>query len=258
MGGAAAGEGGDRIVCDDPHNVQDAESDPVRKATLDWWDTVMSTRANDPRTAAMVVVMQRCHQLDLAGHLLERGGWEHLCLPAEYEGSKRATSICFVDPRKDQGELLWQERFGQQEIDSLKRSLGSYAAAGQLQQRPSPAGGGIFKKYWWRYWRPAHLNLPPVQVRMPDGEIRAVPAVPLPERFDTVLLSWDLAFKDLVTSDFVVGQVWAGVKADRFLLDQKRARLDMPKTVQAIRGKCRSGGLPPEPSWLKIRQMGRL
>ena len=64
VGGTATGEGGDRIVCDDPHNVQDAESDSVRKATLDWFDVVMSTRVNDPRSAAKVVVMQRCHQQD--------------------------------------------------------------------------------------------------------------------------------------------------------------------------------------------------
>src|SRR5215475_1548804 len=145
VGGAATGEGGDRIVCDDPHNVQEAESDSVRKATLDWWDVVMSTRVNDPRTAAMVVVMQRCHQQDLSGHLLEQGGWEHLCLPAEYEGPRSATSIGFVDPRKEHGELLWADRFGRPEIDSLKRSLGSYAAAGQLQQRPSPVEGGMIK-----------------------------------------------------------------------------------------------------------------
>src|ERR1700689_5300655 len=89
VGGSATGEGGDRIVCDDPHNVQDAESDSVRKATLVWFDVVMSTRVNDPRTAAKVVVMQRCHQQDLSGHLLAQGGWEHLCLPAEYEGPTR-------------------------------------------------------------------------------------------------------------------------------------------------------------------------
>ena len=235
VGGAATGEGGDRIVCDDPHNVQEAESDSVRKATLDWWDVVMSTRVNDPRSAAMVVVMQRCHQQDLSGHLLEQGCWEHLCLPAEYELSQRRTSIGFIDPRQNHGELLWPERFGPQEIDALKRSLGSYAAAGQLQQRPAPAEGGIFKRHWWRYWRPAHLNLPLVQVRMPNGELQSVPAVPLPDRFDTVLRSWDLSFKDLATSDFVVGQVWAAIKADRFLLDQRRDRMDMPKTVQAVR-----------------------
>src|SRR5207248_2403509 len=80
VGGAATGEGGDRIICDDPHNVQEAESDSVRKATLDWWDVVMSTRVNDPKTSSKVVVMQRCHQQDLSGHLLEKRGFEHLCL----------------------------------------------------------------------------------------------------------------------------------------------------------------------------------
>src|SRR5258708_29590889 len=112
VGGAATGEGGDRIVCDDPHNVKKAESDSVRKATIDWWDVVISTRVNDPKTSAKVVVMQRCHQQDLSGHLLEQGGWEHLCLPAEYEGSGTATSIGFLDPRKEQRELLWPHRCG--------------------------------------------------------------------------------------------------------------------------------------------------
>src|SRR5271163_4307839 len=169
VGGTATGEGGDRIVCDDPHNVQEAESDSVRKATLDWFDVVMSTRVNDPRSAAKVVVMQRCHQQDLSGHLLEQGGWEHLCLPAEYEDPPRVISIRFPDPRTQAGELLWLERFGRKEIADLKVSLGSYAAAGQLQQRPSPVEGGLIKRHWFRFWQPPGMDLPPVAVRMPDG-----------------------------------------------------------------------------------------
>jgi hypothetical protein len=47
----------------------------------------MSTRLNQPRTGAMVIVMQRLHELDLTGHLVEQGGFAHLCLPAEYEPS---------------------------------------------------------------------------------------------------------------------------------------------------------------------------
>jgi len=76
VGGPATGESGDRIVCDDPHHVQEAESDTSRKSTVEWWDIVMSTRVNDPRTAAKSVVMQRCHQQVLSGHLLEQGGWD--------------------------------------------------------------------------------------------------------------------------------------------------------------------------------------
>ena len=235
VGGSATGEGGDRIVCDDPHNVQEVESDAVRKSTLDWWDVVMSTRVNDPKTSAMVVVMQRCHQQDLSGHLLEQGGFEHLCLPAEYEGSTRKTSIGFTDPRTIVGELLWKERYGPTEIEDLKRRLGSYAAAGHLQQRPSPLGGGIFKRHWWRYWQPPGANLPPVVVQLPDGTYQSIHAVNWPTRGVEQIESWDCAFKDLETSDYVVGQIWGRLGADYFLGDQIRARMDCPTTIKAVR-----------------------
>jgi hypothetical protein len=174
VGGAVTGEGGDRIVCDDAHNVQEAESDSIRKSTVDWFDIVMSTRVNDPRTAAKVVVMQRCHQQDLSGHLLEQGGWEHLCLPAEYEGPPCTTVIGWTDPRTEPGELLWPERFGRPEIDDLKRSLGSYAAAGQLQQRPSPAGGGVFKvSVRESPWPDDNSGLDPVEFKLRIRPARA-------------------------------------------------------------------------------------
>jgi predicted phage terminase large subunit-like protein len=235
VGGAVTGEGGDRIVCDDPNNVNEVESDSVRKATNDWFDIVMSTRANDPKTVGKVVVMQRCHQQDLGGHLLEQGGWEHLCLPAEFEESGRVTSIGWSDPRKTHGELLWPERFGLPELDSLKRSLGSYGTAGQLQQRPSPAGGGLLKRHWFRYWQPRGANLPPVSVRLPDGTVTLIAAVEVPRLVDEQIQSWDCAFKDLDTSDYVVGQAWARLGAAFFLGDQIRARMDCPTTVKAVR-----------------------
>jgi predicted phage terminase large subunit-like protein len=107
--------------------------------------------------------------------------------------------------------LLWPERFGPEEIESLKRSLGSYAAAGQLQQRPSPAAGGILKRHWWKFYREA------------------------PSGFDEVIQSWDCAFKDTASSDYVVGQVWGRTGADKYLLDQVRGRMDFPTTVQAVK-----------------------
>lgn len=235
VGGAATGEGGDRIVCDDPNNVNEVESDSVRKSTNDWFDVTMSTRVNDPKTASKVVVMQRCHQQDLSGHLLDQGGWEHLRLPAEYEGEKRATSIGWTDPRQEQNELLWPERFGPEEIESLKRSLGSYAAAGQLQQRPSPAGGGLLKRHWFRFWQPPGANLPPVMVRLPDGTTQAFVAATI-GNVDEQAQSWDCAFKGTATSDYVVGQVWGRLGTSFLLLYQVRDRLDFPGTVKAVRG----------------------
>ena len=85
VGGSATGMGGDFIVADDPHNVKEAESDAIRAATIDWWDKVMSTRLNNPKTGARIIVMQRVHEADLSGHVLKKGGWDHLCLPMEYE-----------------------------------------------------------------------------------------------------------------------------------------------------------------------------
>ena len=205
------------------------------KAAIDWFEVAMSTRVNDPKTSTMVIVMQRCHQRDLSGHLLEKGNFEHLCLPAEYEGPGRITSIGFSDPRTEPGQLLWPERYGPQEIAEAKLNLGSYAAAGQLQQRPSPAGGGIFKRHCFRYWQPRGMNLPPVIVRLPDGTPMSIEAIEIPYRMDDQLQSWDCAFKGLETSDYVVGQVWARLGSMYFLGDQVRRRMDFPATLQALR-----------------------
>src|SRR5579864_4054381 len=122
-GGSATGEGGDRLVIDDPHNIGEIESTLVRKGALDWFDTVWSTRANDPKTTARVIIMQRSHSDDLSGHVLEQGGYEHLSIPAEYEGDSRKTAVGWSDPRREEGELLWPERFGPAEIAEAKRTL---------------------------------------------------------------------------------------------------------------------------------------
>jgi hypothetical protein len=61
--GSATG-GGDRLITDDPHNVSEGESEVVRQGVLDWWDTVMSTWGNDPRTMVKVIMMQRVYEAD--------------------------------------------------------------------------------------------------------------------------------------------------------------------------------------------------
>jgi len=136
------------IIVDDPHNVIEGESATQRQAVLDWWDQAMSTRLNDAKTGAYVIVMQRVHQDDLTGHLLSqaRGRWEHLCLPARYEGRKTiSTSLHLQDSRQQEGDPLWPEQFGDEQLKDLEGQLGSYGSAGQLQQRPSPREGGMFK-----------------------------------------------------------------------------------------------------------------
>lgn len=154
VGGAATGEGGDVVCVDDPHAVQETESRAVREATLLWWDQTMSTRLNDPKSGARVMVMQRLHERDLAGHVLEQGGYVHLCLPAEFEPARRClTDIGWQDPRTADGELLWPARVGPAEIAEFRRRLGPVGYAGQFQQRPAPAEGARFHAEWFRYYK---------------------------------------------------------------------------------------------------------
>ena len=145
--GALTGEGGDKILVDDPHNIRDGESEAARGSVIQWWDESMSTRLNDAKRGAYVVIMQRSHQADLVGHIQEQEPeeWDLLVLPARYEGNRVRSSLGFVDPRVVQGEPLCPARFGEAELTWLEKRLGSYASAAQLQQRPSPRGGGMMK-----------------------------------------------------------------------------------------------------------------
>jgi predicted phage terminase large subunit-like protein len=153
VGGALTGEGGAVLIIDDPHNAMEAQSDLVRQGALDWYDNALSTRLNDPKTGAIILVMQRLHRQDLTGHLLERGGWEHLMLPMSYDPIRHCTTgIGWSDPRTEAGELLMPDRFGPDEVEDLSRALGPYSASGQLQQDPVPAGGGILKRDYWMLW----------------------------------------------------------------------------------------------------------
>jgi len=235
VGGTATGERADVVVVDDPHSVDQGESEHARRTAVEWFNGTMATRLNDFTHGHKVVIQQRLHEADLTGDLLAKGDFDLLCLPAEFEPDRCCTTcIGWTDPRVEPGELLWPAKITAAHLQSLKVSLGSYRYAGQYQQRPAPAAGGIFQRPWWRYWQPADVDLPPVPVRLPDGQIMQVPKR-LPAEFGTMIQSWDMAFKDKATSDYVVGQVWGAKGADRYLLDQKRDRMDMPATKEAVR-----------------------
>jgi predicted phage terminase large subunit-like protein len=180
--------------CDDPNSATDVESDAVRESTLEWWDQVIPTRLNDPKTGAFVVIQQRLHQSDITGHILEKEtGWDHLVFPARYERSplhQVKSSLKFKDPRKKEGELLWPSHFGEKEITSLEQRLGSYGTAGQLQQRPAPAGGGLIKREHFKLW-PSENGLPQCAF---------------------IVQSYDTAFTDKTTGDPTACTTWGVFK----------------------------------------------
>jgi len=188
VGGTATGEGGSRLILDDPHSAQEAQSDTMRETALEWFDVVWSTRLNDPKRDAMITIMQRLHERDISGHIIDDiGGWEHLMIPAEWDGKRRKTTLGVYDPRTKVGELICPERFGPREVTELKQLLGVYGTAGQLQQDPQPAQGGILKT--------KHIQLWPHDKGLPQ--------------FEYVLQSYDCAFTEKSSGDPTACTVWA-------------------------------------------------
>jgi predicted phage terminase large subunit-like protein len=207
VGGPLTGKGANLLLVDDPiKNAEEAASQTLRDKIWNWWTSTAYTRLEPDGIA--VVVQTRWHEDDLVGRLLresEHGGepWDVLCLPAFAEDGD------MLDRAAD--EPLWPERFDTAALERIRTAVGSYVWNALYQQRPAPAEGGMFKRNWWRFWRV------------------------LPERFDEVIQSWDFAFKETRTSDFVVGQVWGRKGADKFLLDQVRARTDFTGSIAAVR-----------------------
>ena len=211
VGGTATGEGGSRLILDDPHSAQEAQSDTIRTSAIEWFDVVWSTRLNDPKKDAMVTIMQRLHERDISGHILEDiGGWEHLMIPAEWDGVRRKTVLGTYDPRKVKGELICPERFGPKEVTELKQLLGVYGTAGQLQQDPTPTTGGSLKTSEIQLW-PADKALP---------------------QFEYVLQSYDCAFTEKTTGDPTACTVWAvfthGGQRNVLLIDAWDEHLSYP------------------------------
>lgn len=205
--GPITGKGAHIAIIDDPvKNDQEAMSQTYRDATWDWYRATFSTRIQDD--GAFILVMTRWHEDDLAGRLLKaqaEGGdkWEVLSLPALAEENDALG--------REPGAALCHELFTEHTLERTKIRLGSYWWGALYQQYPSPAEGGIIKRGWWKFYKQA------------------------PAKFDEVIQSWDCAFKDLSTSDYVVGQVWGRVAADKYLLDQVRAKMDFPATIAAVR-----------------------
>lgn len=145
-------------IIDDLNKPDEALSDVIRVKTNDWIDNTFMSRFNDYRSAKMVVVMQRVHENDVTGHLLEKGGYCHLKLPAEF----KTKPIIFLNEKKfqpDNETLLFPERLPEKVLREKENDLGSYAYAGQFLQSPVPIGGGLFKETWIKYYDAEKFNL---------------------------------------------------------------------------------------------------
>lgn len=183
---------GGAIIIDDPHKAGEANSDTMRQNVIDWFSTTMESRKNSPDTP-IIVIMQRLHEDDLSGFLLNGGNgedWEHIKIPALDESDK----------------TFWDGQFVTEDLHRLRAS-NTYMFSGQMMQEPSPIGGGIFKDDWWRFYD-----------KEPEFEYRMIYA--------------DTAQKTGEENDYSVFQCWGKSEGGIYLIDQLRGKWEAPQLLQ--------------------------
>jgi predicted phage terminase large subunit-like protein len=214
--GSLLGLGGDALFADDPHNTETdkkIETDADRMKVGSWWREFSSTRLNDPKLSAIVVAMQRLHQQDLSGIILDGDeDFVHYCVPMEFEERRRCVTVVlpqfddeepWEDPRTQEGELMWPERFGRPEVRRLKTNLGPFMAAGRLQQNPIPKGGGIIKRDYWQIWDQVEAQRYGLEWNETRKEFPP---------FDLVVASVDTAYGDKAENDYNALTIWGTFK----------------------------------------------
>ena len=210
-GGAILGRGADLIIVDDPLKGMDGLSEAKRRNIAEFYDNTLSTRLNDKKTGAIVIVMQRLHEDDLVGHVMRKEEWEVVSLPS-IATEPRAYQLSFDTGdiyHRQAGEALDQVREPLEVLEIQKRIQGSLMFSAQYQQNPIPAEGNVVKREWLRTYD-----------RMP--------------RFDRVVASWDTASTLAETSDWSVGTVWGAVGLDYYLIDVVRNRFESPDLRRQI------------------------
>ncbi len=245
VGGIGVGERGDRFIIDDANNTMLMESEAVRANTNMWFTEIVPDRLNDPGSSAIVVIQQRLHEEDVSGVALDRDlGYTHLCIPMTYvphgfiNGYDDAGKIktfdtwdpdpdadkpvkeFWRDPRTEDGELAWPERFPQNVCDELRHAKKEYAWAGQYQQTPEVRGGSIIRRDYWNEWE---------DEKYPDLEY--------------ILASLDTAYTEKQENDASALTIWGMFRDINnnpkiILLHAWQERLEIHKLVQRVIDSC--------------------
>ena len=194
---SVTGKRGDRIILDDPNSWDSANSEQQRMTTNEWFLGALQSRMNHPKRSAIIVIMQRLHEEDVSGVILEHGGtglgYDHIMLPMRYDPHRGhlnplgpvSTKLGYDDPRREDGALLFAERFPLGYVDRIEKTMGPYEISGQHQQSPEPKGGGIIKDRWWQLWP---------QEKFPD--------------WDYIIASLDTAYGEKQENDYSALTIW--------------------------------------------------
>jgi predicted phage terminase large subunit-like protein len=215
VGGVLTGRGADLIVLDDPLKPDEALSEPRRKAVNEWYDGTLMSRLNDKASGCIIIIMQRLHQDDLVGHVLEQEGWEVLSFPAIAEADE---THLIESPlgnrlfRRLTGEALHPNREPLGTLLGIRQTIGEYNFASQYQQTPAPLGGAMVKTHWLKFYAPAEL----------------------PSRFSRIVQSWDTANKANELNDYSVCTTWGVLDKCFYLLNVFRQRLNYPELRRKV------------------------
>jgi predicted phage terminase large subunit-like protein len=213
VGGVLTGRGADVIIIDDILKPDDALSETRRKAANEWYFNTLLSRLNSKENGVIIIVMQRLHQGDLVGEVMDREHWDVLSLPAIAEQDE---SYPIEGPlgnhlyvRKAR-EALHPERDSIEIYRNIRDAVGEYNFQSQYQQSPASREGGVIKREWIRYY-----------------ETR-------PQKMDYTLQSWDTANKGGEFNDYSVCTTWGTFDGNFYLLDVFRKRLNFPELKRAI------------------------
>jgi hypothetical protein len=215
VGGVLPGRGADYIIIDDALKPDDALSESRRTSVNQWFDNTLLSRLNNKESGVIIIVMQRLHQDDLVGHVLDQCDWTVLSFPAIAEGDEiHLIEDAFGLRRfiRKMGEALQPERESLATLKVLRQTMGEYNFVSQFQQNPTPLEGAIVKRDWLRYY---------------DVNSR-------PSHFSCILQSWDTANKSGELNDFSVGTTWGMYNDHFYLLDVFRRRLNYPELKRAV------------------------
>src|SRR5271167_515119 len=214
VGGVLTGRGADVILIDDPMKPADAMSESRRTGANSWFDGTLYSRLNDKTRGSIVIVMQRLHEDDLVGHVLRQEGWEVVSFPAIAEADETheiETPFGRKAFHRRAGEALHAAREPLAALEQIRATIGEANFAGQYQQRPAPAGGGMIREAWFP--------------RFSEAERPA---------FERVIQSWDTANKPTELADYSVCTTWGLKGPNAYLLNVFRKKLAFPDLERAV------------------------
>ena len=212
VNGTLTGRGANIIILDDPQKPDEAQSETQRKTVGEWYDTTLLSRLDSKSEGAIILVMQRVHEDDLAGRLLEKSGWDHLKVPAIAENDEQISLGGRRFHRRKAGDIIDPHGDSYEALVEMKRSMGELFFSAQYQQEPIPAAGNLIKAAWFKSYD----------------------TVPQLTYEDRLIISLDTAMKGTELSDFSVATVWLVRKDNCYLIDLWRERADYPNLKRAV------------------------